>query len=610
MSSKSETSNTQKQTIFRKQPFSFPSLIDRIQPDSEIFLVTISLIIGIAAGLGAVAFRYMITGIEWLGYTWFPSWAGVIGKGYVILIPCLGGLIVGPLTYFFAREAKGHGVPEVMEAVALKGGRIRPIVALIKALASALTIGSGGSVGREGPIVQIGSAIGSTLGQILHLSENRIRNLVACGAAGGIAATFNSPIAGVIFALEIILGEFNVSSFSSLVISAVSASVIGRIVFDNMPAFKIPMEYGVASLWEFPLYLLLGVLAGLFGWIYVRTVYFSEDVFNRVKKIPEWVKPAVGGIILGGIALAYPLLTGVQWEHIPHVFNVGYNVIESALGNHLVLKAAFVLLMVKLLATSLTLGSGGSGGIFAPALFMGAMLGSAFELTLRPFFPSIIGPEGAFALVGMGALFAASAHAPITSVIILFELTGNYKIILPLMLTVVIATLISRKLLRGESIYTLKLSRRGVQLRRGKEVDIMESITVREVMTSNPITVKPELKVSALPDLFIQTNMHGFPVVDDEGKLWGIVTISDYRKAMKKNGMTAKERTIKDIATHALVTAYPDENVSVVLKRMAPRDLSRIPVVSRQDKRHLIGILRRNDIVRAYDIGTLRREQS
>ncbi len=581
-------------------------LLDRFQPSSELVLIVTALIVGIGAGLGAVVFRYLITGVDWIGYSWFPQATSGWGKAYVVIIPALGGMLVGPLVYFFAREAKGHGVPEVMEAVALKGGRIRPRVAVIKSLASAFSIGSGGSVGREGPIVQIGSALGSSIGQILRLSEDRIRNLVACGAAGGIAATFNAPIAGVIFALEVILGEFTIQGFSTVVISSVAASVIGRVVFGDIPGFIIPTEYGITSLWEFLFFPILGALAALIGFIYTRSIYWAEDLFDSLRKVPEWVKPAVGGALLGGFAFVYPALTDVTWDRVPQVYNVGYNIIENALANHLLLGAAITLLFAKLIATSLTIGSGGSGGVFAPSLFIGAMLGASFELGLKSVFPNIVAPEGAYALLGMAAMFAASAHAPITSVLILFELTGDYRLILPLMLTVVVATLISQRLMRGESIYTLKLSRRGVRIKRGRDIDIMDAVLVRDVMETKHTTVNYNVPVASLASLFLQTNQHSFVVLNDDSKLYGIVSLNDYRR-VSENESSLKNLQIKDIATRSLVTAFPDETLRVVLQRMAPRDLSRIPVVSREDQHQLLGVIRRNDVVRAYQTETARR---
>jgi CIC family chloride channel protein len=581
--------------------------LKRRQPSEEVLLFATSLLVGLGAGLGAVVFRYLIKAMEWVGYTWFPSLTSNWGNAFVVIVPAVGGLLVGLLVYYFAREAKGHGVPEVMEAVALHGGRIRPRVAVVKSLASSISIGSGGSVGREGPIVQIGSALGSTIGQVLNLSNDRVRNLVACGAAGGIAATFNAPIAGVIFALEIILGDFKLQYFISVVISSVTASAVGRAVFGDIPAFSLPREYGINSLWEFGFYVILGVLAALVGVFFVKLLYWTEDLFDDWKKIPEWVKPAVGGALLGGLALAYPLFTPTTWVGIPQIYNVGYEVIESALSNQLLLGVVLSLLLLKIIATCLTLGSGGSGGVFAPSLFMGAMLGTAVELIIRTWFPAIVAPPGAYALVGMAAVFAAAAHAPITAVIILFELTGDYLIILPLMLTVVISTLLAQKMLAGESIYTLKLSRRGVHLRSGRDIDVMDSVMVEDVMTRSIDTVSSDTNLLEFSETLTQTHHHGMPVLDNMGKLWGIATITDLERALEQ--YLPEATPITEIGTHksALLVAYPDESMGEALARMGIRGVGRLPVVSREDNDHLLGLIRRADIIRAYNLALTRK---
>ncbi len=584
------------------------SLVDRLPIPPEVIMMGTALAVGILTGIGAVIFRYLIQGVAWVGYEWVPSIMPGQFKAYVILVPAIGGLLVGLLVYYFAREAKGHGVPEVMEAVALRGGRIRPRVAVVKSLASSLSIGTGGSVGREGPIVQIGSALGSSIGQALHLSDDRISNLVACGAAGGIAATFNAPIAGVVFALEVILGgRFSVRYFSSVVVSSVSASVIGRIAFGDEPAFAIPSEYGVRSLWEFLLYPILGILAALVGVLFVRALYGAEDLFDDWKGVPEWVKPAIGGVLLGIIALTYPLVTNVVWDRTPQIYNVGYEVIEDVLANHSALTLVLSLLVLKLIATSLTLGSGGSGGVFAPGLFMGAMLGSAFAIVADNIFPGIPAPPGAYALVGMAAVFAASAHAPITAVLILFELTGDYRIILPLMLTVVVATVLAQRLLRGESVYTLKLTRRGVRLQRGRDIDILQSVTVGEVMSPHTDTVQVDTTMNELANVFSRTHHHGLLVVDDQDKLWGIVTITDLEENVGEE--SPGDITVADIGTPwpHLKVAYPDETLGDALARMAPRGLGRMPVVSREDPYELLGLIRRQDIITAYDLALTRR---
>jgi CIC family chloride channel protein len=584
-------------------------LLDRWRPPEEFVLMGTALIVGLSTGVGAVFFRYLIRAVEWVGYQWAPDMLTMWGKSYVIIVPAVGGLIVGLLVYFFAREAKGHGVPEVMEAVALRGGRIRPQVALVKSLASSFSIGSGGSVGREGPIVQIGSAIGSTIGQSLNLSDERVRNLVACGAAGGIAATFNTPIAGVLFALEVILGRFDVRYFSSVVISSVAADVIGRAVFGNVPGFRIPVEYGINSLWEFAFYALLGVIAAIVGVVFTRLLYATEDLFERWKGVPEWVQPAIGGVLLGVLALSYPLVTDATWDRVPHVFNVGYDVIESVLANELSLNLVLALLVLKIAATSLTLGSGGSGGVFAPSLFVGAMLGGSFAQIIEQIFPGIPAPAGAYALVGMAAVFAASAHAPITAVLILFELTGDYRIILPLMLTVVIATLLSQRLMKGESIYTLKLTRRGVRLQRGRDVDVLQSVKVREVMTHNADSVPVDMNIADLTDVFTRTRHHGLLVLDHDNKLWGIVTVRDLDRTWAEG--KPRTTTVADIGTTwpYLKVAFPDETMGEALGRMGVRGFGRMPVVSGEDPFHVLGLIRREDIIKAYDIAITRRTE-
>jgi len=577
---------------------------------SNVGSIIIALLVGLGTGVGAVIFRYLITFFEFVGYSWIPAKFPSLGNLTVVIVPAVGGLVVGLLIYNFAQEAKGHGVPEVMEAVALHGGKIRPVVALVKSLASAISIGSGGSVGREGPIVQIGSSIGSTLGQKLHLSDEKIRILVACGAAGGIAATFNAPIAGVIFALEIILGEFSVRHFSLVVISSVASSIVGQVVFGDIPAFLIPVEYGITSLWEFAFYPVLSILAALLGVLFVKSLYWAEDLFGDWKAVPEWLKPMIGGILLGGVALLYPILTGIHWEGLPQIYNVGYDLIEDALAGNLVLGVALALLFLKLLATILTLGSGGSGGVFAPSLFMGAMLGTVFELGVRKIFPDVIAPPGAYALIGMAATFTAAAHAPITAVIILFELTGDYRIILPLMLTVVITTIVSQQLLKGESIYTLKLSRRGVHLSRGRDVDILEGVLVKEVMSHDYNVISMNDTLSNLSILLNQTSSHGVVVLDEKGKLFGVVTVSDLRNAISSN-FDLDETKVKDVATKRadLLITYPDETIGQALYRMGSRGLGRLPVISREDPGIVLGLVRRQNIIRAYHLALTRRSE-
>jgi CIC family chloride channel protein len=416
----------------------------------EGLLIALALTVGAGAGVGAIGFRYLIEGFTWLftGHT-DPSALGhftnphlaFLGPFVVLVVPIIGGLLYGPLVYRFAPEARGHGVPEVMLAVHQNEGKIRGRVPIVKSLASAITIGSGGSVGREGPIVQIGSAIGSGLGQLTRQAGENTRLLVACGAAGGIAATFNAPIAGVFFALELILRNFETRSFGLVVLASVVATAVGRIAFGSEAFLTLPAFHVVSGI-EYPLYALLGVIAAVVGVAFIRVLYGSEDLADRIWRGPAWLRPAVGGILLGALLLV-----------LPEMYGVGYPVLEGAIHGKYVVGLLLVFLVGKIAATSLTMAIGGSGGVFAPALFMGAMLGSAFGTGAHDLLPAATAGAGAYGLVGMAAVFAATSRAPITAVIIVFELTGDYSIILPLMLAVVVATALSH-LLSEDSIYT------------------------------------------------------------------------------------------------------------------------------------------------------------
>ncbi|MCL5946619.1 MAG: chloride channel protein [Chloroflexi bacterium] len=559
-------------------------------------LVLFAVSIGIGAGFGAVLFRKMLTLFHVLAFGITGNALSFLGAWSVIFAPILGGLLVGPIVYFFAREAKGHGVPEVIAAIALHGGRIRPRVVVIKALASALCIGSGGSAGREGPIVQIGAAFGSTIGQLLHLPEERIRLFLACGAAGGISATFNAPIAGVFFALEVILDEFETRAFSMIVIASVVADVIGRKFLGDHPSFEVPHYQFVSPLELIP-YAILGLLCGLAAITFSRMLYGMEDLWDHWH-IPEYLKPASGGILMGLIGLlAYqfqpPSPAGPSDSYL---FGVGYNGIEPALFSQLPLVVLLLFFVLKLFATSVTLGSGGSGGVFSPSLFLGAMLGGAFGTLVHGAFPTWSAHPGAYAMVGMGAVFAGAAQAPITSVLIIFEMTDNYTVILPLMTAVVLATLLAQRL-SPNNIYLLKLVRRGIQARQPKVTDILETITVGEIMTTSVTTIAGTTSLEDAAALFQSSGHHGFPVINQAGELAGIVTLSDIERAAD---IAPEGATVADVMTKQIITAYPDQSVASAVQQLGAQDVGRIPVVDRQQPRHLAGLLRRADIINAY----------
>lgn len=541
-------------------------------------------VVGAITGLGAVALIEIILLFHRLFFEGGAEVFSALGAYYVILLPVIGGAIVGPLIYFFAPEARGHGVPEVMTAMETRGGRIRPVVILVKAVASAITIGSGGAAGREGPIVQIGAAVGSSLGQVLKLNRPRLLALVGAGAAGGIAATFNAPIAGVMFTLEVLVGEFSVASVSSMVFASVSASVVARQFLGEYPAFRVP-AYELVSNWELLMYLGLGVLAAFAALLFVRTLYFTEDVFDRWQ-IPGWVKPPIAGVAIGVIGYFFP-----------EVFGTGFEAIESALQGELAFWLLTALLFARIAATSLTLGGGFSGGVFAPALFVGAMLGGAYGELMHSIFPTITATSGAYATVGMAAVFAGAARAPVTAIVILFEMTLDYRIMLPLMFATVLATLLAARF-EPESVYTLKLVRRGIDFL-GQRAGRLHPIGVGDAMTpvKDAAVVNEDMSVDDLGSFFQSTGRRGAMVLDSEGRLTGIVTLGDLERALVED---MGPETVADIRTAEVVTAFADETLDEVIKQAGMLEVGYIPVVTRDHPRVPVGILVRSDIIRAY----------
>ena len=448
---------------------------------SRLGLVAMALVVGIGAGFGAVGFRWLIFAFTWLvtGHEQFGQQGRIgsahlpfLGVWFLLLVPVLGGLLYGPLIQRFAPEARGHGVPEVMVAVAENGGRIRPPVTIVKALASAICIAVGGSVGREGPIVQIGAAFASSLGQFVRMSETRLRIIVACGAAAGISATFNAPITGLFFGFEIILRDFSLDALFATILASVAGDLVSQAFFGSAPFFSsIPHDLSVRHDYTYLLLAVLGVAAALVGYGFKTVLYKLEDLADLVwKGRPEWARPAVGGLALGAVILA-----------LPQMYGVGYPVLDKAVSGHTVLWLLLLLMVGKVLAVSLTLSVGGSGGIFAPSLFTGAMGGMAFGIVVQHLFGSIVHSPAVFGVVAMGAVFGAAAQAPLTAIASVVEMTGNFTLILPVMLTVGIAAALSKRLSHG-SIYTTKLLRRGIDIERLKPTNVLQLLTVSDAM--------------------------------------------------------------------------------------------------------------------------------
>lgn len=552
--------------------------------ESNVLALT-AVLVGILSGLGAVALEFLLRAF---GKLFLASETTVTTDALrVVVAPVIGGLLAGPLIARGAREAKGHGVPEVMEAVAVKGGRIRGRVAVVKTIASALTIGSGGSAGREGPIVQVGATLGSKTGQLLQMSEARIRLLVACGAAGGIAAAFNAPLAGVFFALEVILQRFSTRGFATVVLSAVTASAIWRSAFGNQPVLNVP-AFGLRSPVELLFYVILGLLAAVAAIVFIRSLYWAEDRFDGTP-IPMDLKPAVGGLLLGLVGLAT-----LRLGEGSLAYGSGLPGINLALGGSLTWWVLLTLLGAKLVATSVTLGSGASGGVFAPSLFMGAMLGAAFGQGVHALFPGVTTSAGAYAMVGMAAVFAGAAHAPISSILILFEMTNDYRIILPLMLACIVATLAST-VAQPDSIYTLKIRRKGVDLAEGRERHLLERTPVARATLPDVITVTTPITFERARSLMQDMATDRLVVVDDDDRLVGILRAERLGESDDREG----EEPVDDlIERYPVVT--PRESIDAALRKLAPRGLPMVPVVSDEDSQRIVGLATRDSLLAAY----------
>ena len=532
-------------------------------------LVVMALVVGAGAGLLAAGFRELIFGVTWLatGHTQFgqqghaPSLhLAFLGIFFVLVVPVVGGLLYGPLIQRFAREARGHGVPEVMLAVAENGGRIRPPVTIVKALASAVTIGTGGSVGREGPIVQIGSALASTLGQWVRMSEHRLRIIVACGAAGGIAATFNAPITGLFFGFEIVLREFSLDALFTTSLAAVTGDLISRAFFGSAPFFTaVPHDLAITNDGSYLLVALLAIVAGLIGLGFKTVLYGMEDRADALwRGRPEWARPAVGGILLGLVLLA-----------LPQMYGVGYPVMDSVIAGHVVVGLILLFLVGKIVAASLTLSIGGSGGVFAPSLFIGTMAGMAFGVAAHHLFGPAVGPPALYAVVAMGGVFAGAAQAPLTAIASVVEMTGNFTLTLPIMLASGIAAALSKQISYG-SVYTTKLLRRGIDIERPRPDNVLETLSVADVMQP------------------AQTG-NGLPWLEPRGAGADVPRPGTHQLEQ----LGAVVQTTSDPQE-----LFEDETLEQALRQLTMHGRSGLPVLS-GDREHLRGWITRRDVLAA-----------
>ncbi len=555
---------------------------------SEFYLLLLAFIIGILTGFGAYLLNIIVNEIHWFFYEQSgkefisPYWMNYLR----IIFPAIGGLFVGLMVYYLSPEVKGHGIPSVMEAVANKGGYIRRRVSILTSLNSGMTIGSGGSAGKEGPIVQIGAAIGSSVGQMFHVSQRRMKILVGCGTAAGLAAVFNAPVAGVVFTIELILGDYSLKAFTPIVVSSVVATAISNYFIDPNPIFQIPV-YTIQTPWEFPLFLLMGMIGGVVSVFFIRSLYKIEDIFEEKIKLPNYFKPALGGLLTGVIAFWFPEVYGFN-DFATH----------NALISEPSMLILLVLILAKILATSFTLGSGGTGGLFTPSLFIGAMFGALFGEVLRAFFPGLIAPVGAYALVGMGVIVAGTIHAPLSALLIIFEVTRDYNIILPLMLGTVSSTLIARWI-EKESIYTMKLSLFTSRIEHGVNIDILQNMKIKSMINTDAPYIKANASFTEVLNIFINSKSTTFPVVDHNEKLIGIITMRDIRPLLQERDL-APLLLAMDIMSENVFVLQPDDSFDQALRKMEIDDNDSLPVVRDTKSMRYLGVVTKDQILKQY----------
>jgi len=556
------------------------------------FLIILAVMIGLLGGLGNYAFRKTIELVHWgvfeqsehfFGYSleeW--SWSRLA----VVFCPVIGGLLIIPIWHWFGEDLKG-GFSAFLERVNLRGSKLRLRPIFTRGLGAAVTIGTGGSAGQEGPIAMIGGAIGSQFGQLFKMSGDRLKVLVACGAAAGVAATFNAPIAGVFFAQEIVLlSSFELSSFTSIVIASGMATVVSRALLGNVPELLAP-AYMVRNYWELVLYVLLGLLIGALAALFIDTHFKIKDRFAALK-IHRLAKPAIGGLLVGIIGLGFP-----------QVFGNGYEFMGDVLFGKETWYLLAGLVIAKAIATSITLGSGLPGGLFAPCLYLGAVTGGAFGHIAAQLFPTAGITPGAYALVGMGAFLSAATHAPMTAIFLLFEITDSYEVIVPIMLTCVIGTAFARHF-KKDSLETVELSRLGIDLEAGKERNIMKSLQVGDVMVRDVETIPEHMTLGQFASFIEQAKHTNFPLVNAQGELAGIISVQDFMGVVFEHDLMDLV-VVKELATTKVITAHADEDLDQTMRKIGYRNIEQVPVVDRETHRKLVGIISRRDIVAAYN---------
>jgi len=550
----------------------------------------LAVVIGAAAGYGSLAFRETIYLVQGLAYGLYgePLFARVasLPAWQVVGVPALGGLVIGLFIRFALPDRRPHGVADVIEAAALRSGRMSGRAGVTAAIASAVSLGVGASAGREGPVVHLGAAVGSWVARRIGLGRSLTVNLLGCGVAAAIAASFNAPIAGVFFALEVVVGHYALSAFAPVVLASVIGTVVARGHYGDFPAFVVPGQ-SIVSPWEFPAFALLGVVAAVQAIVLLRSIGWVQQAVER-SKVPAWLAPAAGGVAIGLIALA-----------LPQVLGVGYAPTDAALKGEIGLALLIALAVAKTAATAITLGSGFAGGIFSPSLFLGAMVGGAFGVVATEALPALSSGPQAYTLVGMGAVAGPVLGAPISTVLIMFELTQDYALTIAVMVAVVIATAITRRL-DGPSFFARQLARRGLNLSGGREVGLLAALRVADVMRREYDSVPPSCPLSEVREHLTRAPYGEIFVVDADGRLVGTITLADLSEAAFDTSMDGLLNA-DDVARRTPAMLAAGDGLDRALSEMNRTGEEHFAVVADREGRRVVGFVHQVDVMAAYN---------
>ncbi len=567
--------------------------LQKFLPGDNTRMVVIATFIGLAAGLLNILFRTAVDLVHHFIFDGGSRLLGIEQGGWHMLllplIPLTGMILLIPLSLLFPGEINGYGFTKFLRKVNLEDGIIRARSIFLKIIATALTIGTGNSAGVEGPIAQIGGAMGSQVGQYSRVSGNRMKVYIAAGCAGGVAGMFNAPIAGVFFAAEIVLlGTYEISSFAALVIASAMSTAVTRSYYGMASAFHIPQYSVVNRLVEIPLYGLMAVLIGLVAVLYIRTFYLVRDTYRDLPIHPQ-LKPLTGALCIGIFGMFFPQVMGD-----------GYDYMREVLGGGGITWVMFTLIFLKIIATSITLGSGGAGGVFAPSLFIGAVMGGTFGSVVHKLLPEFTAGSGAYATVGIGAFLAAATHAPMTAIFLLFEMTGNYEIILPIMITSIIGTIVANKFC-ADSIDTVDFTREGIDIHEGREVAVMKSLKVGSAISDDVDFISEEANIKQLLQIFSMGRSFYFPVVDNTGKMTGIISLQDVKNILHRDAKEQIAYKVGGICNRDVIMLTPEDSLFTAMQLFDIKGIEEIPVVESLEDRWVVGMLKRRDALDVYN---------